>query len=688
MTDLDVPRRGLVPDELLRANAELQQKFEALARESRHKSEFLANLSHELRTPLNSLLILAQLLAENAAGNLTAKQVEYAQTICVAGNELLALVNDILDMAKLESGTVSLSLGTVRLDDLCEQVERTFRQVAHDKGLAFGVAMGKGLPAAIRTDTKRLRQILHNLLSNAFKFTEHGEVTLKISRAARGRTRRRTDAPEALTFAVADTGIGIAKDKQNVIFDAFRQSDGTTARRFGGTGLGLTISADLAHLLGGEILVESDPGKGSTFALRLPIRPATPSRDARPQDDRDSIRPGDHVVLVVARERKLAAALLQQVRSRGFKGLSAANAHTALALANERLPGSAVFAIRPRDAGDWAGLGWLKQDPDTRHIPISVVCVDSRARIFVCLGALGQVTGPSAGQALSEAVRRLGRSVHRRLTPLLVASAGKEARKALADALARDGLRVVPAASGRQALKILGTPGIEGLVIGQTLADMLPLELVRRLVQSGRRPRTPIIVAGRNAQAEMLVLTRLPSAEAVFEQAGQYLHDAMQDMPPGQSRPRAGIKRAGAPLANAKALVVDDDTHSLFALSSILEREGMRVLTASSGAAGLEALRQNPGIDLILMDLLMPHLDGYQTIRQVRAMAAYADTPIIAVSARAMKGDREKCIAAGASDYIAKPVDLEQLKSLMRMWLADKRAADGPRPAQLRTTPL
>jgi signal transduction histidine kinase/CheY-like chemotaxis protein len=688
VTDLHVPRRALDPDELLRTNAELQQRLEALARESRHKSEFLANLSHELRTPLNSLLILAQLLAENATGNLTAKQVEYAQTICVAGNELLALVNDILDMAKVESGTVTLNLGTVRLDDLCEQVERSFRQIARDKGLAFRVSMGKGLPAAIRTDTKRLRQILHNLLSNAFKFTEHGEVTLKISRAARGRTRRRTDAPEVLTFAVADTGIGIAKDKQNVIFDAFRQSDGTTARRFGGTGLGLTISADLAHLLGGEILVESSPGKGSTFALRLPIRPTAPSRGERTQDDGDSIRPGDHVVLVIAQDRKLAAALLEQVRSRGLKGLSAANAHTALALANERLPNAAVFAVRPRDAGDWASLGWLKQDPDTWHIPISVVCVDPRERIFVCLGALGLVTGPSGGRALREAVRRLGQSLHRRLTPLLVASAGKDARKAVADALAQDGLRVVQAASGRQALKVLKKPGIEGLVIGQTLTDMPPLDLVRRLVQSGRRPRTPIMLTGRNSQAEMLILTRSPSAEAVLEQAGQYLHDAMEDMPAGHSRPRPVCKRTGAPLANAKALIVDDDARSLFALSSILEREGMQVLTASSGMAGLEALRQDPGIDLILMDLLMPHQDGYQTIRQVRDMAAYRDTPIIGVSARAMKGDREKCIAAGASDYIAKPVDLEQLKSLMRMWLADKPVAEGPRSAQRRTTPF
>jgi signal transduction histidine kinase len=274
VTDLDVPRRGLDPHELLRANAELQQRLEALARESRHKSEFLANLSHELRTPLNSLLILAQLLAENAAGNLTAKQVEYAQTICVAGNELLALVNDILDMAKVESGTVSLSLGTVRLDDLREQVERSFRQIARDKGLAFRVSMGKGLPAAIRTDTKRLRQILHNLLSNAFKFTEHGEVTLKISRAARGRTRRRTDAAEVLTFAVRDTGIGMdAKAKQNVLFESFRQSDASTARRFGGTGLGLTISARPCA----RCWAVRNPGGKRAPARAAPSRCACPS---------------------------------------------------------------------------------------------------------------------------------------------------------------------------------------------------------------------------------------------------------------------------------------------------------------------------------------------------------------------------------------------------------------------------
>lgn len=675
-------------DELLRANAELKEKVEQLALGSRYKSEFLANLSHELRTPLNSLLILGQLLAENATGNLTPKQVEYAQTICVAGNELLALVNDILDMAKVKSGTVTLSLDGVRVAELRDQVERAFRQVARDKGLEFRISMDKGLPATIRTDVKRLRQILQNLLSNAFKFTEQGAVSLEVSMAGSGRTRRRSDAEKIMTFSVADTGIGIAEDKQQVIFEAFRQSDATTARRFGGTGLGLTISADLARLLGGEILVESRLGKGSTFTLLLPLSHESEARIAPEQDDRDSIRPGDHVVLIVADDAKLAARLLGQARTLGFKGLSAANAHTALALANEHMPNAAILGIKPRDAGGWASLNLLKQDPDIRHIPVNVVCIDDQEQCFVCMGALGLVKAASSGQTLRRAVRRLGEFVESRLSTLLVVNAIKAQRKGMVDAVAVDGLHVTGAATGKQALKVLRKAGMDCAIIGQRLADMAWLELVREIFQSGSMEQIPIVIASKE-HAELLVLRRVKSAEAVLEQLALCLHEAMKDMPPGRSRPpEPGSRQAGAPLANRKALIVDDDMRSIFALTSALEREGMQVLNAASGPDGVEMLRKTPGVEIILMDLLMPDQDGYQTIRHVRGLEHFRDIPIIGVSASAMKGDRENCIAAGASDYITKPVDLEQLKSVMRMWLADKPAVTKPGAAQIRTNPL
>ena len=687
-------------DELLRANVELHEKIEQLARGSHHKTEFLANLSHELRTPLNSLLILGQLLAQNTTGNLTPKQVEYAQTICVAGKDLLALINDILDMAKVESGTVALSLGRVRLVDLQDQLERAFRQLARDKGLEFRISMDKGLPATIRTDMKRLRQILQNLLANAFKFTEQGAVSLEVSMAGSGRTRRRTDAEEILTFSVTDTGIGIAKDKQRIIFEAFRQSDATTSRQFGGTGLGLTISADLAHLLGGEIQVESCSGKGSTFTLLLPLSHASEDLIATELDDRDSVRPGDHSVLIVADDGKLAARLLDQVRTLGFKGMCAANAHTAVALANEHLPNVAIFGVRPRDARGWASLNLLKRDADTRHIPGIVVCIDDQEQAYACMGALGSVKGPTGEQTLREAVRSLSQFMQRRLATLLVVSAGQAQRKSLVDAVASEERKVSVAATGKQALKVLRTAGIDCAIIDQRLDDMAPLDLVREIVQSGCMEQiaivlhTPIGPEGgteRGAiqdQAEMLVLTRVKSAEAVFEQTALCLKEAMKDMPPGHFRLPPGSSRAEPPLANKKVLVVDDDMRNVFALTNLLEREGMQVLTATSGPAGVEMLRNNPDVEIVLMDLLMPDQDGYQTIRLVRGMEHFRDIPIIGVSARAMKGDREKCIAAGASDYIAKPVDLEELKSVMRMWLADGPVTTKPKSAQMRTMPL
>lgn len=686
-------------DQELRA---LQEKVEQLALSSRYKSEFLANLSHELRTPLNSLLILGQLLAENAVGNLTPQQVEYARTICMAGGDLLAMTNDILDLAKVESGTITLNLAPERVAGLRDYVERTFHQSARDKGLEFKVSMDAALPAMIRTDIKRLKQILQNLISNALKFTEKGAVSVEISMAGGDWKRRSTDAHEVVQFCVADTGVGIAKDKQQVIFEPFRQADGTTDRRFGGTGLGLAISADLARLLGGDIRVESSPGEGSTFTLYLPLSHESADEITAHADDRSSIRPGDRVVLTVVDDAQVGAALLGQIRALGFKALSAANAHTALALASEYMPNVVMVAVAPGAADGWASVSLLRQDPDTRDIPINVVCIDEREQAFVCLGMLRSVSGLSRIPALREALRRLSQFTELVLRTLLVANASKVERKEIVHAMAADGLHVVGAATGKQALKILGKPGIDGAIIGQRVAGMRPLELVRQLFQSANvgqmaivthREADPATDAGQAEVAEVaevaeiLVLRRVPSAAAVLEHTALCLNDAMSGMPPPHLRPLETGGQTANSLANTKVLIIDDEIRDVFALTSALEQHGVRVLSASSGHDGIEILKSNPDTEIILIDMMMPDLDGYQTIGLIRGLENFKDLPIIGVSAGAMKGDRGKCIEAGASDYVTKPVDLEQLLAVMRMWLAEKPAAAPAETVQILTSP-
>ncbi len=699
--------------EIEAARTALEHKAEQLALGSRYKSEFLANMSHELRTPLNSLLILAQLLAENAAGNLTPKQVEFAQTICISGNDLLALINDILDLSKVESGTVTLSISRESLSELRDYVERAFRQVAHDRGLEFAITLEEGLPAKILTDMKRLRQIIQNLLANAFKFTLRGTVSLGISVAGSGWTRGRSsldDAEQVVAFSVVDTGIGIREDKQRVIFEAFRQADGTTSRMFEGTGLGLSISSELARLLGGEIGVESTLGKGSTFTLYLPlsyrhdagaepkdlnahpqigrdtvaqgvsvILPADEAADQR--DDRDRIRPGDRVVLNIASDAKFGAKLLRQVRELGFKALSAPNVHTALALANEYMPNVVTVYINSRDTGGWAIFNLLRRDPDTRHIPVNVISFDDQKHTYACMCALGFVKRPSRDEAMREALRALGRFMEHEPRNLLVAVESKAEREAMVEAMSGDGLQVTGTGTGKQVLKVLGKAGIDCTMIGHSLADMAPTDLVREVVQTESIDHAFIVVhaaAGRDGAtqggagqelAELLWLKRVQSAEAVLDATQLSLHQAMKEMPRGHRRPSPILRELVPALTGRKVLVVDDDIRNIFALTSALEQQGMLVSNAESSPDGIAMLKANPDVDVILMDMMMPEQDGYQTIRIIRGMEQFKNVPIIGVSAKAMNGDREKCMEAGATDYIAKPVNVEQLLSVMRMWL-------------------
>ena len=708
--------------EVEQAKAALEEKAEQLALSSRYKSEFLANMSHELRTPLNSLLILAKLLSDNAGNNLTTKQIDYAQTIYAAGTDLLSLINDILDLAKIESGTVTLDIAPERFSALRDYVERTFRQVAQDKGLEFTVDAAPDLPAVIHTDEKRLQQIVKNLLSNAFKFTERGKVILRISPATSGWTPGHAQldaAGRVVAFAVTDTGIGIPENKKKVIFEAFQQADGTTSRKYGGTGLGLSISRELTRLLGGEILVESIPGKGSTFTLYLPLahEPAAEGESKTPKapaeepklgpaysmrfgagsapkvghvvralpevsDDRENLQPGDRVVLIVEDDAKFAVTLLDVARESGFKGVVALDANTALALVKELDPDAITLDLKLPDMDGWAVLDFLKRDPETRHIPVSVISVEEQTHKYLHMGALGAVHKPAVKEALQEALAKTRRMIENEIRSLLVVTGNDAERTTLTEALRGDGLKITGLRSGKQALDALRKNQFDCMVLGTALRDMTAINLIKKIVEGETQSELPIVIYETDALsngerdnlkklAEVVVLKSARTLESVLEETTLFLHQTVGDLPTSQCHQvLAAIRRTTPDLHAKKVLIVDDDIRNIFALTGALEQHGITVLNAENGKDGLETLKNNPGIDAVLMDIMMPELDGYDTIRIIRRLEEFRNLPIIAVTAKAMKGDREKCIEAGASDYISKPVNIEQLLSLLRVRLA------------------
>ena len=703
------------------ARRALEEKAEELALTSKYKSEFLANMSHELRTPLNSLLILAKLLEDNVSNNLTPKQIEYAQTIHGAGADLLLIINDILDLAKIESGTVTLNIAPERFSELGDYVERTFRQVANDKKLNFDVAMDSDLATTIQTDAKRLQQILKNLLSNAFKFTEHGSVLLRIEPATSGWTPANAQLSETggqvVAFSVIDTGVGIPAAKQAIIFEAFQQADGTTSRQFGGTGLGLSISRELARLLGGEIQVSSAPGKGSTFTLYLPLahKPLSPKQRAaaavsplphlnpayaeeaegiiakdeaaprgpRPEirDDRENIQPGDRVVLIVEDDVRFASTLLDLVRESGFKGVVALNGRTALTLVRELMPDAITLDLRLPDMDGWAVLDLIKHDPEVRHIPVNVIsCADHIHRCFH-MGALGIVQKPAAKAVLEEALARTRAFIERDVKTVLVANGDVQSRNGIVESLRSDGIEVAAMDSGREALEHLQRTRYDCVVVGPELNDMNAVDLLKKFAKTERSAEVPVVMHGaerfdRSGQdslrelAEVIILKNVASTEAVLEETTLFLHQAVKALPEKNRRLLAERQKATRELAGAKVLVVDDDIRNIYALTGALEQHGMIVINAENGKDGIEMLKKHPDTDVVLMDIMMPELDGYDTMRVIRGLDEFRDLPIIAITAKAMKDDRKKCIEAGASDYVAKPVNLEQLLSLFRVWLS------------------
>jgi HAMP domain-containing protein/CheY-like chemotaxis protein/signal transduction histidine kinase len=717
--------------EVEQAKIALEDKATQLALSSKYKSEFLANMSHELRTPLNSLLILAQQLSDNPHGNLTPDQVEYARTIYGSGSDLLTLINDILDLSKIESGTVTLDISEYRFQTMRHYVERTFRHMAEAKHLSFSIELAKELPAAMRTDTTRLQQILKNLLSNAFKFTAHGEVSLKVGLARSGWTPDHPNlgtADAVFAFAVTDTGIGIPADKLQLIFEAFQQADGGTARKYGGTGLGLSISRELARLLHGEIRVESQVGEGSTFTLFLPYNRAhsgkndlihhayaqTPalSVDAadagealrRPEeskspahtrynsdtqsdpapntsfDDRALIAPGDPSVLIVGDETLAVETLLEVAREKNFKGIVATHSDSALTLARDFVPAAILLDIDMSDVDGVMVLDRFKRDPATRHIPVHVISNQKERERCLRMGALSYLPKPVSAERLREEFLRIEQFLTYDKRRLLVVEDDDMQRKAIMDLISDSDVDIVLADTGKESLEFLKASHFDCMVLDLNLPDITGFDLLDTIGKNPELKNLPIVIytakeldrketAKLKRIAKTIVVKDARSPERLLDETALFLHRSHANLPEQQRRILDTIHAADDQLAGHKVLIVDDDLRNIFALSSILERENMQVAFAENGRNGIEVLENDPGIEIVLMDIMMPEMDGYDTMRAIRRNPKFKQLPIITLTAKAMKGDRDKCISAGASDYITKPVDAAKLLSLMRVWL-------------------
>jgi CheY-like chemotaxis protein/signal transduction histidine kinase/HAMP domain-containing protein len=692
--------------EVEQARRALEEKAAELALTSKYKSEFLANMSHELRTPLNSILILGQQLADNVVGNLTGKQVEFARNIHSAGTDLLTLINDILDLSKIESGTVTVEPEDISFGSLRDTVHRTFHHIAETKSLSFEVDIDPALPRSITSDPKRLQQILKNLLSNAFKFTAQGYVQMSVRRVTTGWS---PDHPvlghqqTAVAFVVADTGIGIAPEKQKLIFEAFQQADAGTSRKYGGTGLGLAISRELANLLGGEIRLVSKPGQGSTFTLFLPLSYLGPSRDelapapghlrqptALPvliakteeaiADDRDAITPGDGVLLIVEDDPHYARILLGIARGRGFKGVVATRGQQALSLAAEYLPTAITLDVFLPDMLGWTVLNSLKLDPRTRHIPVQMLSVEDQQQHGLAHGAFSYLVKPATTDELETALDRLKSYVSPHIKRLLVVEDNDIERDSILTLISHRDIDVVGVGTGAGALAELRGRPYDCCVVDLRLPDMSGFELLEQLQAEPELCHIPVVVfTGKQLTADeevrlrtlakSIVVKDVQSPERLFDETALFLHRVIADLPEDKQRMIAKLHGSTEALHDRKVLVVDDDARNIFALTTILENHEMEVLSATNGRQAIETIQATPDLSVVLMDIMMPEMDGYETMREIRKDPKLRTLPILALTAKAMKGDREKCLEAGASDYIAKPVNTDQLLSLLRVWL-------------------
>jgi len=699
----EVERKNQEIDQAKRA---VEEKAAELALTSRYKSEFLANVSHELRTPLHSILILGEQLAENVDGNLTPRQVEFAHTIHSAGTDLLNLISDILDLSKIESGTVTVECEELPFANLRETVERNFRHQAETRKLAFITDFGSNLlNRFIYTDPKRLLQVLKNLLSNAFKFTDQGGVQLRVDVVKSGWTQGHPvlDAAETVVaFSVSDTGVGIPLDKQKLIFEAFQQADAGTARRYGGTGLGLAISRELAQLLGGEIRLQSAPGQGSTFTLYVPLNYGDPTARFLPQlrntdnsypptlvaaarsedvsDDRHNIDLQDRVLLIVEDDPHYAHILLDLARAQGFKGVVAMRGAEALNLAKQFNVAAVTLDIFLPDTTGWTILSHLKQNPETRHIPVHIVTVDEERLHGLTRGAFAYLNKSASSERIGEALQNLFAFTSPRSRRLLIIENPDDKNHDMVDLLNLENVETTIAIDGKSALDALRKQLFDCVALDLLLPGGEGFELLAEVQRDAELRSVPIIVACPaelpvDAEEYLRTLTKTSvlryarSTERLLDDTVLFLHYPVAHLPAAKQAMLKKLNESDEALVGKKVLVVDDDVRNIFAISSILERHHMAVITANNGRDAIELIERTDDMALVLMDIMMPEMDGYTTMRQIRARTEFQKLPIIALTAKAMKGDREKCLEAGASDYISKPVSNQQLVALLRTWL-------------------
>jgi len=695
--------------EVEQARGALEEKAAELALTSKYKSEFLANMSHELRTPLNSILILGQQLADNSGGNLSSKQVEFARNIHSAGTDLLTLINDILDLSKIESGTVTVEAEEIAFSALRDNVVRTFHHIAESKNLSFRIDLAAGLPRAFISDSKRLQQILKNLLSNAFKFTSQGEVSMRVQPVSAGWSSDHPIlrfVPTAVAFEVTDSGIGIAPEKQRLIFEAFQQADAGTSRKYGGTGLGLAISRELATLLGGEIRLASTPGQGSTFTLYLPFSytgparavtapalpvPSMPSQGSVPvltvakaeeviTDDRETVRPGDLVLLIVDDDPHYARILLGLARDKGFKGIVAQRGQSALSLARQFQPTAITLDVFLPDMLGWTVLNNLKLDPATRHILVQMLSIEEERQRGLSHGAFSYLVKPATTEDLEVAFDKIKTYVEPHRRRLLVVEDNDIERQGIVELVAHDDIEVEAVSTGGDALRVLGARTFDCCVVDLRLPDMSGFDLLERIQRDSSMRDIPVVVftgkelsapeeARLKTVAKSIVLKDVQSPERLFDETALFLHRVVADLPDAKRQMLERLHGSNEVLRNRKVLVVDDDARNIFALTTLLENHDMQVLSATNGRQAVDLIERTNDLSVVLMDIMMPDMDGYETMRLIRQSPKFRALPILALTAKAMKGDREKCLEAGASDYIAKPVNTEQLLSLLRVWL-------------------
>jgi CheY-like chemotaxis protein/signal transduction histidine kinase len=703
---------------LAEAKREVERKVVELARANRYKSEFLANMSHELRTPLNSSLILAKLLGDNRDGNLTPEQVKFARGITTAGNDLLALINDILDLSKIEARKVDVQRSNVDITELAQKLAQTFEPVAEQKQVFFRVIKGPDLPATIDTDGQRLSQILRNLLSNALKFTERGEVALEIS--ARG---------TQVEFAVRDTGIGIAAEHQQIVFEPFRQADGTTNRKFGGTGLGLSISRELARLLGGQITLESKPGEGSVFRLTMPkVAPESPPaqathlsaaasaarghvahghavhghaahghargangahgagpgnvkpRAAAVPDDRASITNEGRVLLVVEDDALFAKVLYDLAHELGFDCIIASSADEGIELAAQFRLAAVVLDIKLPDHSGFTVLDRLKHNPATRHVPVQVISAEDNTRLARQMGAAGTMLKPVDREALQSTLANLKDKFASELRTVLVVEDNALQRESIQQLLASDTTRVITVDNAAAALEQLRGTTFDCMVLDLTLPDASGYELLERMAADDSYAFPPVIVyTGKAISAEeeqqlrkysrSIIIKGAKSPERLLDEVSLFLHQVETKLPPDRQRMLRDARARDSAFEGRRILVVEDDVRNIFALSSVLEPLGGSVVIARNGREALNRLAGKPAPDIVLMDIMMPEMDGLEAMQEIRKQPALRDLPIIALTAKAMPDDQQRCLAAGANDYITKPIDVDKLVSLIRIWM-------------------